>query len=88
MRSTMALSGTSIPTHTVIAGLGGRPITRKTLRPLFATAMAGELPEVHFLDLREDVIEREIWRASEGSHTGPHAESILRNIGIVRAEPV
>jgi pyruvate ferredoxin oxidoreductase alpha subunit len=83
-----ALSGTSIPTHTVIAGLGGRPITRKTLRPLFATAMAGELPEVHFLDLREDVIEREIWRASEGSHTGPHAESILRDIGIVRAESV
>jgi pyruvate ferredoxin oxidoreductase alpha subunit len=83
-----ALSGTSIPTHTVIAGLGGRAITRKTLRTLFATAVDGELPEVHFLDLRDDVIEREIWRASEGSGTGPHAESILREIGIVRGEPV
>jgi pyruvate ferredoxin oxidoreductase alpha subunit len=39
------------PCHTVIAGLGGRPITRGSLRGLFADAMADRLDELTFLDL-------------------------------------
>jgi len=53
-----ALAGLGIPTHTVIAGLGGRAITRRSLREM----LAADLGELHFLDLRTDVIEKEITR--------------------------
>jgi pyruvate ferredoxin oxidoreductase alpha subunit len=53
-----ALAGLGIPTHTVIAGLGGRPITRRSLREM----LAADLGELHFLDLRTDVIEKELAR--------------------------
>jgi pyruvate ferredoxin oxidoreductase alpha subunit len=73
--------------HTVIAGLGGRAITRRSLRGLLHRALAGELEELHFLDLRADVVERELERARKGV-PGPHAESILRDLRLVMAGPV
>ncbi len=39
----MALSGVQLHGYTVIAGLGGRPITKKSLRGLFADAVADRL---------------------------------------------
>ncbi|MGA2469219.1 MAG: transketolase C-terminal domain-containing protein [Solirubrobacteraceae bacterium] len=84
-----ALAGLPVETHTVIAGLGGRAITRRSLRTLFAQALAGELGELHFLDLRTDIIEHELMLdAADGARPGPHAESILRELGIVAAGPV
>jgi pyruvate ferredoxin oxidoreductase alpha subunit len=53
-----ALAGLGIPTHTVIAGLGGRAITRRSLREM----LAADLGDLHFLDLRTDVIEKELTR--------------------------
>jgi hypothetical protein len=58
--------------------------------------VAGELGELEFLDLRRDVVERELGRSGigggagtrEGARPGPHAESILRELGIVAAGPV
>jgi pyruvate ferredoxin oxidoreductase alpha subunit len=47
---------------TVIAGLGGRPVTKKSLRRLFADAVADRLEPLTFLDLNHDVIERELRR--------------------------
>lgn len=47
---------TAAPTttvHTVVAGLGGRPVTRASLHELLA---APDLPELSFLDLRTDVV--------------------------------
>jgi pyruvate ferredoxin oxidoreductase alpha subunit len=46
-----ALRGLPIPVHPVIAGLGGRPITRTSLRSLLTDAVADRLPELTFLDL-------------------------------------
>jgi pyruvate ferredoxin oxidoreductase alpha subunit len=46
----------------VIAGLGGRPVTKKSLRRLFADAVADRLEPLTFLDLNHDVIERELRR--------------------------
>jgi len=37
--------------HTVIAGLGGRPVMRASLRTVIADAVAGRLGELTFLDL-------------------------------------
>ena len=60
-----ALRGTSTVVTSVVAGLGGRSITRSSLRALLDRALAGELPDPLFLDLREDVIERELQRLAE-----------------------
>ncbi|WP_350275798.1 pyruvate ferredoxin oxidoreductase [Kribbella sp. HUAS MG21] len=48
------------PIRTVIAGLGGRPITRGSLRGLLADAVADRLEPLTFLDLKRDVVEREL----------------------------
>jgi pyruvate ferredoxin oxidoreductase alpha subunit len=53
---TTALAGLEPELHTVIAGLGGRAVTRRSLRGM----LEGELGELHFLDLRTELIEREL----------------------------
>ena len=58
----LSLQGSGIPVHDVIAGLGGRPVTAAALEPVVTRATAGELGELTFLDLREDVAERELAR--------------------------
>jgi len=55
-----ALGGLPIPVHTVVAGLGGRPVTKASLRHMLDDAAAGRLAASTFLDLRRDLIEREL----------------------------
>jgi pyruvate ferredoxin oxidoreductase alpha subunit len=79
----MALHGLGLPVHTVVAGLGGRPITGASLRRLFEDAVAERLEHLTFLDLDQDRVSAELARMAEGGRSGPHAENILREIGIV-----
>lgn len=51
--------------YTVIAGLGGRPITKTSLHALFHQGLTDSLEPLTFLDLDHDLVEREIIR--EGS---------------------
>ncbi len=81
----MALSGIQLHGYTVIAGLGGRPITRKSLRGLFDDAIADRLGPLTFLDMDWERVERELSRTQQGGRPGPHAENILRDFGIVAA---
>lgn len=74
----MALRGLTTPVYTVIAGLGGRPITMASLREVFEAAALDRLPDVQFLDLDHAVVEHEIIRARAIRHSGPTAEHILR----------
>jgi pyruvate ferredoxin oxidoreductase alpha subunit len=69
--------------YTVIAGLGGRAITRSSLRGLFEDAERDELDQVTFLDLNAEVISHELERESLSRRTGPTAEAILRRLGTV-----
>lgn len=57
-----AIAGLGIESHTVIAGLGGRPITMSSLHTLFADAIAGKLNSLTFLDLDKELVDREILR--------------------------
>ncbi len=84
----MALAGVHLHGYTVIAGLGGRPITIASLRALFADAVADRLEELTFLDMDWDVVNRELARMGASRASGPHAENILRDIGSVAAGPV
>ncbi|MGB5103863.1 MAG: transketolase C-terminal domain-containing protein [Steroidobacteraceae bacterium] len=72
--------------HTVIAGLGGRAITRNSLHEVFAEAVAGHLEPVTFLDLDHTVVERVLAREREQRRSGPIAENILRDLGVVAAK--
>jgi len=68
--------------HAVIGGLGGRPITKKSLHEVFTAALRGTLAPVTFLDLDEEVVGRVLAREREVRRSGPIAESILRDIGL------
>jgi pyruvate ferredoxin oxidoreductase alpha subunit len=84
----LALSGVTPRVYDVVAGLGGRPITKASLRSLLADALADRLGRLTFLDLDHGLVERELRRAGGLRRPGPHAESILRQIGAVAAGPV
>jgi pyruvate ferredoxin oxidoreductase alpha subunit len=81
-----ALSGIVLKGYTVIAGLGGRAITRASLRQLFEDAGNDELEQVTFLDLNAEVIQYELEREAQARRTGPTAEAILRHIGTVASQ--
>ncbi|WP_347597976.1 transketolase C-terminal domain-containing protein [Acrocarpospora sp. B8E8] len=76
----MALSGIHLHGYTVIAGLGGRPITKASLHRLVADATADRLHPLTFLDLNQDLIERELRRAQRTRRSGPSAENMLRDL--------
>ena len=78
-----ALSGIQLKGYTVIAGLGGRAITRASLLQLFTDATEDELEQVTFLDLNAEVVNHELERESAARRSGPTAEAILRRLGTV-----
>ncbi len=84
----MALAGIQLHGYTVIAGLGGRPITKASLHRLFTDAAADRLEPLTFLDMDWDVVNRELERMGASRSSGPHAENILRDVGTVAAGPV
>ncbi len=67
--------------RTVVAGLGGRPITRASLEDMLAAAGRDELDQVTFLSLDHDVVDRERARMARTRRSGPSAENVLRDIG-------
>ena len=64
----MALAGIQLHGYTVIAGLGGRPITKASLRELFTDAAADRLEPLTFLDMDWDVVNRELERMGSLAH--------------------
>jgi pyruvate ferredoxin oxidoreductase alpha subunit len=67
----------------VVAGLGGRSITRRSLEALIGDAVRGELAPLTFLDLDHAAVERERTRMAQTRRSGPSAENILRDRGSV-----
>jgi len=82
-----ALTGLPVNVSTVVAGLGGRAITRQSLRGVFERAGAGPLPPLTFLDLNENAVARERERQRERRYSGPPAENILRDLRIPALRP-
>jgi pyruvate ferredoxin oxidoreductase alpha subunit len=75
-----ALAGRLAPRiSTVVAGLGGRAVTTKSLRRLLE---ADELEPLTFLDLDTGLVERELARMSATRRSGPSPENMLRDLGI------
>jgi pyruvate ferredoxin oxidoreductase alpha subunit len=82
----MAVTGTGIKGFTAIAGLGGRAIPKASLHKLFRSAEKEELPPVTFLDLDWDAVNKQLERERQNRHSGPIAENILYDKGIVSSK--
>lgn len=81
----MAVTGMGLKGYTVIAGLGGRAITLKSLSAMLEKACRDELELVNFLDLDWKAVNRQLERERTHRKTGPVAEALLRDAGIVGA---
>jgi pyruvate ferredoxin oxidoreductase alpha subunit len=83
----LSLADRRTPVFDVVAGLGGRPVTKRSLRALLADVLEDRLQphRLAFLDLNHDLVERELQRISASRRSGPHAENILRDVGAVAA---
>ena len=76
----MALAGRTTPIHTVVAGLGGRPVWAASLRALFLDALNGRLDGTVFCDLNTNLVEAELERMALSRQSGPPAENVLRDL--------
>ncbi len=76
----LALSGMDCPITTIVAGLGGRPIARESLRRVMVEASLGGLEPLMFLDLDTGLVDREERRMAAARRSGPRAENLLRDL--------
>jgi pyruvate ferredoxin oxidoreductase alpha subunit len=72
------------PVSTVIAGLGGRPITRAALHRMLDQAVLDRLRPLTFLDIRPELVEGEMLQLDE-TPSGRYVERRLNDVGIIAA---
>ena len=77
----MATHDADCKLSTVVAGLGGRAITQRSLEALLTDAAGDRLATLTFLDLDEGIVQRERSRMMSTRRSGPSAENILRDLG-------
>jgi pyruvate ferredoxin oxidoreductase alpha subunit len=84
----VALSGLHVHGYTVVAGLGGRAITRASLHRTLREAIAGTLAPLSFMDLDWRIVNRQLEREAQVRRSGPIAECLLRDVGTIAAKVV
>ena len=72
------LTGRNVPVYDVIAGLGGRPITKHSLARVFEQAMKDEVGLTTFLDLDAPLVERVLESERRTRRSGPLPELVLK----------
>jgi pyruvate ferredoxin oxidoreductase alpha subunit len=82
----MAVTGMGLKGYTVVAGLGGRAITMKSLTSLFEKAGRDELDLLTFLDLDWNAVNKQLEREKQTRRSGPAAEAMLRDLGTVASK--
>ena len=81
----MAVTGMGLNGYTVIAGLGGRAITKRSLHAMLLQAQADQLERTTFLDLDWNAVNKQLDREKAQRRSGPVAEALLRDAGVVAA---
>ncbi|MBK6974141.1 MAG: pyruvate ferredoxin oxidoreductase [Sterolibacteriaceae bacterium] len=84
----MALRNRPQPVSTVVAGLGGRAVTVASLRKMLLDAAADKLEPLTFLDLDWSIVNKQLERDRQKRRSGPIAEAVLRDIGVIAAKMV
>jgi len=82
----VALSGLHLHGYTVVAGLGGRAITKDSLARTLHEAMADKLQPLTFMDLDWRIVNRQLEREAATRRSGPIAENLLRDVGTVASK--
>ncbi|MBK8527110.1 MAG: pyruvate ferredoxin oxidoreductase [Rubrivivax sp.] len=82
----LALSGLQLHGYTVVAGLGGRAITKASLARMLHEAVADKLEPLTFLDLDWGIVNRQLAREASVRRSGPIAENLLRDVGTVASK--
>jgi pyruvate ferredoxin oxidoreductase alpha subunit len=82
----LALSGLQLHGYTVVAGLGGRAITKASLERMLREAIADTLEPLTFLDLDWRIVNRQLEREAQMRRSGPIAENLLRDVGPIAAK--
>jgi len=72
--------------YTVIAGLGGRAITKSSLHRTLREAIADKLEPLTFMDLDWRIVNRQLEREAQMRRSGPIAENLLRDVGTVSSK--
>ena len=78
VRTAVAGRTRAVPVYDVIAGLGGRPITKASLTRVFRDAVADRLGLTTFLDLDRPVVDKVLAREKAMRRSGPVAETVLK----------
>lgn len=84
----LALSGLQLHGYTVVAGLGGRAITKASLHRTLREAIAGTLQPLTFMDLDWRIVNRQLEREAQMRRSGPIAENLLRDVGGIAVKVV
>jgi pyruvate ferredoxin oxidoreductase alpha subunit len=82
----LALSGFDQSVCTVVAGLGGRAITKASLHRTLRQAIDGQLESLSFMDLDWRIVNRQLEREAQMRRSGPIAENLLRDVGAIAAK--
>ena len=82
----MAMTGLGMKGYTVIAGLGGRSITKASLHRTLRQAIADTLEPTTFMDLDWGMVNRQLAREAQIRRSGPIAENLLRDVGAVASK--
>ena len=82
----LALSGLHLHGYTVVAGLGGRAITKASLARTLKEAVADKLQSLTFMDLDWRIVNRQLEREAATRRSGPIAENLLRDVGTVASK--
>jgi len=72
--------------YTVVAGLGGRAITKASIIRTLKDAIADKLQPLTFMDLDWRIINRQLEREATTRRSGPIAENLLRDVGSVASK--
>jgi pyruvate ferredoxin oxidoreductase alpha subunit len=72
--------------YTVVAGLGGRAITKASLHRTLREAIADTLEPLTFMDLDWRIVNRQLEREAQVRRSGPIAENLLRDVGTVASK--
>ena len=75
----VSLKDPSVTRYTVIAGLGGRAITKASIKKALVDASEHRLQALNFMDLDIDLVERQLERERRTRKTGPLPEALIRD---------
>ena len=84
----VSLKDPNVARYTVIAGLGGRAITKASLKKMLKDAAAHQLEALTFMDLNKELVERQLERERKTRKSGPVPEALIRDAPVTSKEAI